>query len=72
MEYLASLKADPLLRLWVNNYTPDGVWKDDGLRSVTAALRKQTVMNLGLVDDLNMLTVEQARKFAKELDIYVS
>ena len=71
MEYLTSLKADPLLRLWVNNYTSDGVWKDDGLRSVTAALRKQTVMDLGLVDDLNMLTVEEAMKFAKELDIYV-
>ena len=28
-------------------------------------------MNLGLVDDLNMLTAEEARKFAKDLDIYV-
>ena len=34
-------------------------------------MRKSTVINLGLVDDLNMLTVEEAKKFAKDLDIYV-
>ena len=34
-------------------------------------MRKRTVINLGLVDDLNMLTVEEAKKFAKDLDIYV-
>ena len=71
VKHLTSLKSDPLLRLWFNNYTQDGVWKHDGLRSFTAALRKQTVMSLALVDELNMLTAEEARKFAKELDIYV-
>ena len=71
VKHLTSLKSDPLLRLWFNNYTPDGVWKHDGLRSFTAALRKQTVMSLALVDELNMLTAEEARKFAKVLDIYV-
>ena len=34
-------------------------------------MRKQNVMRLALLDDLNMLTAVEARKFARELDIYV-
>ena len=71
MKYLTSLKSDPLLRLWFNNYTPQGVWKHDGLKSFTAALRKHNLMRLALVDDLNMLKANEAKKFAKELDLFV-
>ena len=34
-------------------------------------MRKQNVMRLALLDDLNMLTAVEARKLARELDIYV-
>ena len=71
VEHLTSLKSDPLLKLWFNNYTKQGIWKHDGLKSFTAALRKQNVMRLALVNDLNMLTAEEAKQFAKELDVHV-
>ena len=71
MKHLTSLKSDSLLKLWFNNYTKEGIWKHDGLKSFTAALRKQNVLRLALVDDLNMLTAEEAKQFAKELDIHV-
>ena len=70
VKHLTSLKSDSLLKLWYNNYTK-GIWKHDGLKSFTAALRKQNVMRLALVNDLNMLTAEEAKQFAKELDIHV-
>ena len=71
VEHLTSLKSDPLLKLWFNNYTKQGIWKHDGLKSFTAALRKQNVMRLALVNDLNMLTAEEAKQFAKELNLHV-
>ena len=70
VKYLTSLESDPLLRLWFNNYA-QGIWKHDGLKSFTAALRKHNLMRLALVDDLNMLTADEAKKFAKELDLHV-
>ena len=71
VKHLTSLKSDSMLKLWFNNYTQQGIWKHDGLRSFSAALRKQNVIRLGLVDDMNMLTAEEAKKFAKDLDIHV-
>ena len=53
VKYLASLRSDSLLNIWFNNYT-EGTWRDDGLKSFEVALRKQTVMRLALVDDLNI------------------
>ena len=69
VKHLTSLKSDSLLRLWFNNYTK-GIWKHDGLKSYTATLRKQNLMRLALVDDLNLLTAEEARTFTKDLDLY--
>ena len=71
VKHLTSLKSDSLLKLWFNNYTKQGIWKHDGLKSFTAALRKQNVIRLALVNDLNMLTAEEAKQFAKELDLHV-
>ena len=71
VKHLTSLKSDSLLNLWFNNYTQQGIWKHDGLRSFAAALRKQNVMRLALVNDLNMLTAEELKKFARELDVHV-
>ena len=71
MKHLTSLKSDSLLKLWFNNYTKKGIWKHDGLKSFSAALRKQNVMRLALVNDMNMLTAEEAKQFSKELDIHV-
>ena len=38
-DYLKSLKVDPLLKLWFQNYTEYGIWKCDGLLSFASALR---------------------------------
>ena len=40
-EYLMSLKRDPLLKLWFENYTEDGIWKGDGLQSFAVGVRKK-------------------------------
>ena len=68
-DYLTSLKVDPLLKLWYENYTREGIWKTDGLLTFASALRKKKLMRLPLVDDLRFWTGLEAKQFAKNLDI---
>ena len=71
VEYLTSLKRDPLLKLWFENYTEDGIWKGDGLQSFAAGVRKNELQRLALVDDLIFFTAEELKLYAKNLDVYV-
>ena len=71
MGYLMSLKRDPLLKLWFENYTEDGIWKGDGLQSFAAGVRKKELQRLALVDDLVFFTGEELKLYAKNLDLYV-
>ena len=71
VEHLVSLKRDPLLKLWFENYTEDGIWKGDGLQSFAAGVRMKELQRLALVDDLIFFTGEELRLYAKNLDIYV-
>ena len=68
-DYLKSLKVDPLLKLWFQNYTEEGIWKTDGLQGFSSALRKKELMRLALVDDLSFWTGLEAKQFAKNLDV---
>ena len=70
-DYLTSLKVDPLLKLWFQNYTNDGIWKTDGLLAFTSALRKIELMRLALVDDLSFWTGLEAKQLARNLDVNV-
>ena len=70
-EYLMSLKRDPLLKLWFENYTEDGIWKGDGLQSFAVGVRKKELQRLALVDDLIFFTGEELKLYAKNLDLYV-
>ena len=71
VEYLTSLKSDPLLKLWFENYTVDGIWKSDGLQSFASGVRKKELQRLALVDDLIFFTGEELKLYAKNLDLYV-
>ena len=66
-----SLKTDPLLKLWFENYTKDGIWKSDGLQSFASGLRKKELQRLALVEDLTFFTGEELKLYAKNLDLYV-
>ena len=69
VEYLTSLKRDPLLKLWFENYSEDGIWKSDGLQSFEAELQMRVKQRLALVDDLSFWTGKEAKRFAKDLDL---
>ena len=69
VDYLTSLKSDPLLKLWFENYTEDGIWKSDGLQSFAVGVRKKELQRLALVDDLIFFTGEELRLYAKKLDL---
>ena len=71
VEYLTSLKIDPLLKLWFENYTKDGIWKSDGLQSFADGQRKKELQRLALVEDLIFFTLDELKLYAKNLDLYV-
>ena len=66
-----TLKSDPMLKLWFENYTDGGIWKSDGLQRYSAELQKRVKQRLALVDDLSFWTGIEAKQFAKDLDIDV-
>ena len=71
VEYLVTLKSDPMLKLWFQNYTKGGIWISDGLQRYSAELQKRVEQRLALVDDLSFWTGIEAKQFAKDLDIDV-
>ena len=70
-DYLMALKTDPLLKLWFENYTTDGIWKSDGLQTFAEGLRKKEIERLALVEDLSFFTGQELRQYAKNLDLHV-
>ena len=67
--YLVTLKLDKLLVDWLNNYTNDGNWRYDGFWAFEQKMLHQTPLDLGLVDDLSSLTINECRDYLTKLDI---
>ena len=70
-KFLTTLKRDPMLNSWLQNYDSDHKWKPDGFVQAEKARLRKVKMNLALVDDLASLTKEEGTKFIKELDLPV-
>ena len=69
VDYLITLKLDNLLKDWMNNYTKGGHWKYDGFKEFERKMLEQTILDLGLVDDLSSLTIDDCRDYLSKLDI---
>ena len=69
VDYLITLKHDVLLKDWVNNYTGKGYWKYDGFKTFERKMLEKTKLDLGLVDDLAMLTIQECKDYLSKLDI---
>ena len=69
VDYLITLKFDDLLKDWVNNYTKKGRWKYDGFKKFEQNMLKKTKLDLGLVDDLAVLTIAECKLYLSNLDI---
>ena len=69
VDYLASLQFDDLLKAWLQNYTKKGRWKYDGFKSFERHMLQKTKIDLGLVDDLQMLTIQECKAYLSKLDI---
>ena len=69
--YLKTLKWDPYLRMFFQNFDETGKWKPNGLQEHRAKFVKSVKLELGLID-LDQLTVDEMKKFARDLDVIVS
>ena len=69
VDYLVTLKFDDLLTAWMNNYTIDGRWKYDGFKSFERKILENTKLDLGLIDDLALLTISECKDYLSKLDI---
>ena len=69
VDYLASLQFDDLLKAWLQNYTKKGRWKYDGFKNFERHMLQKTKIDLGLVDDLQMLTIQECKAYLSKLDI---
>ena len=61
VDYLVSLQFDDLLKAWINNYTKDGHWKYDGFKTFEQKKLEKTKLDLGLVEDLSLLTIQECK-----------
>ena len=69
VDYLITLKLDDLLKAWMNNYTNEGRWKYDGFKTFERKMLEKTKLDLGLVDDLALLTINECKDYLSKLDI---
>ena len=69
VDYLVSLQFDDLLKAWIQNYTNHGRWKHDGFKKFEQNMIEKTVLDLGLVDDLALLTIQECKGYLSKLDI---
>ena len=69
VDYLVSLQFDDLLKAWINNYTKDGHWKYDGFKTFEQKMLEKTKLDLGLVDDLALLTIQECKVYLSKLDL---
>ena len=72
VDYLVSLQFDDLLNAWIKNYTTDGRWKYDGFKKFEQNMLERTQLDLGLVDDLALLTIQECKGYLSKLDIIAS
>ena len=70
-DYLKKLKWDPYLRKFFQNYDSNGCWKSNGLKQQRKDFVRTTRLNLGFLD-LEDLTVQELKKFARDLDVIVT
>ena len=54
---------------WINNYTVEGRWRYDGFKEFERKLLEETILDLGLIDDLSLLTIRECRDYLSKLDI---
>ena len=69
VDYLITLKLDDLLKDWVNNYTSKGRWKYNGFKTFERKMLEKTKLDLGLIDDLAMLTIQECKHYLSILNI---
>ena len=69
VDYLVNLRFDDLLSAWISNYTNDGRWKYDGFKTFGQKILEKTQLELGLVDNLHLLTIQECRNYLSKLDI---
>ena len=69
VDYLVSLKFDDLLSSWIANYTNEGRWNYHGFNSFERKMLEKTQLDLGLVDNLHLLTIQECRNYLTKLDI---
>ena len=69
--YLKTLKWDPYLPMFFENFDETGRWKSDGLREYRQKFVINVKLRLGLIDSLDLLTVEEMKKSAQQLDIII-
>ena len=69
VDYLVKMKFDDLLPAWINNYTNQGRWKHDGFLSFERKMLEETLLDLGLVDNLHLLTTKECKDYLSKLDI---
>ena len=69
VDYLVKMKFDDLLHAWINNYTNEGRWKYDGFKTFERKMLEKTQLELAMVDNLRLLTIEECRNYLTKLDI---
>ena len=69
VDYLVKMKFDDLLPAWRNNYTNEGRWKYGGFKNFEQKMLQKTQLDLGLVDNLRLLTTQECRNYLTKLDI---
>ena len=61
VDYLVNLRLDDLLSAWISNYTNNGRWKYEGFKTFERQMLEKTQLDLGLVDNLRLLTIQECR-----------
>ena len=63
------MKFDDLLPAWIYNNTDEGRRRYDGFKTFERKMLEKTQLDLGVVDNLRLLTIEECRNYLIKLDI---
>ena len=55
--------------LVITNYTNEGRWKYNGFKTFERKMLQKTQLDLGMVDNLRLSTIQDCRNYLKKLDI---
>ena len=69
VDHLVKMKFDDLLPAWIRNYTNEGRWKYGGFKTFEKQMLEKTQLDLGMVDNLGLLTTRECRNYLTKLDI---